>query len=123
MAPPSGANPDTSAGTDAAGADTDADSSGDNATGSLSISGRVADGYIRGAVICVDLDSDEACGDDEPSAVSGEGGSWSLELTAASAGFRRHQRRSCPATPTGRAVTGSPRVKRARSSASSRAEA
>lgn len=47
---------------------------------SSTLSGRVADGYLRGATVCVDLDEDGACSADEPSALSGTGGSWTIEL-------------------------------------------
>ncbi|NND93051.1 MAG: hypothetical protein HKN42_19500 [Granulosicoccus sp.] len=49
---------------------------------SVTISGRVADGYIKGAVVCVDLNENDACDADEPSALSGDGGSYDLEIPA-----------------------------------------
>lgn len=49
-------------------------------TSATSISGRVADGYIRGAVVCVDLNDNEKCDDGEPVAVSGEGGQYTLSV-------------------------------------------
>lgn len=47
-----------------------------------SISGRVADGYLRGATVCVDINENRSCDDDEPSALSGEGGSYQLDIPA-----------------------------------------
>ncbi len=47
-----------------------------------SVSGRVADGYINGATVCVDLNENDSCDADEPSAVSGEGGVYDLEIPA-----------------------------------------
>ncbi|MFK8080902.1 MAG: hypothetical protein AB8B97_11510 [Granulosicoccus sp.] len=42
------------------------------------IQGRVADGYIQGATVCVDINSNESCDDDEPSAMTGTGGLYDL---------------------------------------------
>jgi len=44
------------------------------------ISGRVADGYLQGATVCLDLNENKACDDDEPSTVSGEGGVYELPV-------------------------------------------
>ena len=44
------------------------------------VSGRVADGYIQGATICVDINENGACDDDEPSTVSGNGGAYTLDI-------------------------------------------
>lgn len=44
------------------------------------VSGRVADGYIRGAIVCVDQNGNDACDDDEPSAVTGDGGTYDLTI-------------------------------------------
>ncbi len=44
------------------------------------ISGRVADGYIQGATVCVDLNKNDSCDDDEPSTVTGAGGSYDLTV-------------------------------------------
>ena len=46
----------------------------------VTVSGRVADGYIRGATVCVDINGNDACDSDEPSAVTGEGGIYDLEV-------------------------------------------
>ncbi len=50
------------------------------------ISGRVADGYLQGAVVCVDLNENRSCDDDEPSAISGEGGTYEIVKTAETEG-------------------------------------
>ncbi len=46
----------------------------------VTVSGRVADGYIRGATVCVDLNENEACDSDEPSAITGVGGAYDLAI-------------------------------------------
>lgn len=75
-----------SGGTDADSAAPQSGAAAASASETSSLSGRVADGYLRGARVCVDLDENESCGDDEPSAITGEGGSWTLELTPAQEG-------------------------------------
>jgi len=47
---------------------------------STAVSGRVADGYIRGAVVCVDLNENQSCDANEPSAVTIEGGVYNLDV-------------------------------------------
>lgn len=42
--------------------------------------GRVADGYLQGAVVCVDINENGNCDSDEPQSVSGPGGSYSLDV-------------------------------------------
>lgn len=44
----------------------------------VSITGRVIDGYINGAVVCLDLDNDKLCDSNEPSATTGAGGTFKL---------------------------------------------
>jgi len=44
------------------------------------VSGRVADGYIRGATVCVDLNENDSCDTDEPSAITGPGGTYDLNI-------------------------------------------
>jgi len=51
---------------------------GGGSVGSTSISGSVIDGYIRGAVVCVDVNGNLRCDADEPRGVSGEGGAYSI---------------------------------------------
>ena len=45
-----------------------------------SVTGRVADGYIRGATVCVDLNESDSCEDDEPTALTGAGGIYDLDI-------------------------------------------
>lgn len=42
------------------------------------VSGRLIDGYIKGATVCLDINDDGACGADEPKGLTGEGGKWTL---------------------------------------------
>ena len=54
-----------------------------NAVGESSagnISGRVADGYIKGASVCVDMNDSNTCDEGEPTAVTGDGGAYDLTL-------------------------------------------
>jgi hypothetical protein len=46
----------------------------------VSVTGRVADGYIRGATVCVDINMNDACDLDEPFAITGEGGAYDLAI-------------------------------------------
>tara|TARA_Y100001956_G_C4127144_1_gene190844 strand:+ start:708 stop:3239 length:2532 start_codon:yes stop_codon:yes gene_type:complete len=56
----------------------------DNSSSTSSYTARAADGYLEGAVACLDLNSNKACDDDEPSAVTDENGEFTLTgLTAA----------------------------------------
>lgn len=47
-------------------------------TGSASVSGKVADGYLAGATVCLDLDSSDTCDDGEPTATSTAGGNYTI---------------------------------------------
>ncbi|MBX2885012.1 MAG: hypothetical protein KTR32_33960 [Granulosicoccus sp.] len=42
------------------------------------ITGRVADGYLQGATVCVDINENGECDNDEPSATTGAGGTYFL---------------------------------------------
>ena len=42
------------------------------------VTGKVIDGYIQGATVCLDLNNNFNCDSDEPSGVSGEGGIYSF---------------------------------------------
>jgi len=54
-------------------------STGDNPeTGSGTLEGRVADGYLVDANVCLDLNGNNACDDNEPSAMSSAGGLFSI---------------------------------------------
>lgn len=55
-------------------------SGSESSAGGVSISGRVADGYIVGAKVCVDLNDNESCDADEPFAITSEGGVYDLEV-------------------------------------------
>ena len=46
------------------------------------VSGRVADGYLQGATVCVDINENDACDEGEPSSISGEGGTYQLDIPA-----------------------------------------
>ncbi|WP_416559923.1 hypothetical protein ACHEXL_13535 [Limnohabitans sp. yimb22184] len=44
----------------------------------VSITGRVIDGYINGAVVCLDVNDNKVCDSNEPTATSGAGGAFTL---------------------------------------------
>ena len=44
----------------------------------VTLSGKVIDGYITGATVCLDLNSNNKCDAGEPSTISGENGAWTL---------------------------------------------
>ncbi len=44
------------------------------------IAGRVADGYLQGATVCVDINENGRCDTDEPQSLSGAGGTYSLDV-------------------------------------------
>lgn len=45
-------------------------------------SGTVADGYISGATVCLDLDNNGTCGVNEPTGTTNSSGSYSISTTA-----------------------------------------
>lgn len=45
------------------------------------LGGKVIDGYITGATVCLDLNGNQTCDADEPSTESGAGGAYSLDTT------------------------------------------
>jgi hypothetical protein len=53
-------------------------SSSSTPVGPSTLSGKVIDGYIRGALVCLDVNSNNKCDPDEPSAISGAGGAYTL---------------------------------------------
>jgi hypothetical protein len=60
------------------------DDDDDKAVATTSLSGKVADGYLAGAKVCLDLNSNKVCDDGEPSTTSTAGGEFSLaEVTQA----------------------------------------
>ena len=46
------------------------------------VSGRVADGYLQGVTVCVDVNENDACDPDEPNATTVEGGVYDLSIPA-----------------------------------------
>ena len=50
---------------------------------SVTLSGKVIDGYISGATVCLDLNSNKVCDTGEPSATTGAGGVYSFDATQA----------------------------------------
>ncbi|MEM7258809.1 MAG: hypothetical protein AAF404_15650 [Pseudomonadota bacterium] len=59
---------------------TDTENNEQSTVTAATVSGRVADGYLQGAVVCVDINENGACDDDEPSAISGTGGTYELDI-------------------------------------------
>ncbi|MEK9765126.1 MAG: hypothetical protein VW274_01480, partial [Thalassolituus sp.] len=53
--------------------------SGSGAGGDATLAGKAADGYLAGARVCLDLNSNNACDDGEPSTTTSAGGSYTLE--------------------------------------------
>jgi len=54
---------------------------------SNTLTGKVIDGYIKGAKICLDVNSNGQCDSDEPTATTGAGGAYSLSYTGDLAGM------------------------------------
>jgi len=54
---------------------------GSSSTYTSTISGKVIDGYIDGAEVCLDLNANYLCDDGEPNGRSGSGGSYSFTYT------------------------------------------
>lgn len=64
-------------------------SSSSTPVGPSTLSGKVIDGYIRGALVCLDVNSNNKCDPDEPSATSSAGGAYTLPAyTGSIAGLR-----------------------------------
>ena len=59
-------------------ANSSSSSSSSSSTSSTTVSGTVADGHIKGAKICIDLNNNGQCDSDEPTANSDENGSYSI---------------------------------------------
>jgi len=53
-----------------------------NVPAERALAGRVADGYIQGATVCVDINENDACDENEPFAISGPGGIYDLRVPA-----------------------------------------
>ena len=46
----------------------------------ITVSGKAADGYLSGATVCLDVDANMACGEDEPTATTVAGGAFTLTI-------------------------------------------
>lgn len=57
-------------------------SSSSSSSSTPTYSGTVADGYISGATVCLDLDNDGTCGVNEPTGTTNSSGSYSISTTA-----------------------------------------
>jgi hypothetical protein len=55
---------------------------------SVSLGGKVIDGYIKGATVCLDLNSNNMCDSGEPSTTSGTDGSYSLSYSGSVSGLQ-----------------------------------
>ncbi|MEJ2621663.1 MAG: metallo-mystery pair system four-Cys motif protein [Candidatus Thiodiazotropha sp.] len=61
------------------GGDGDGDGDGDGGTSSRTVSGVVADGYLKGVTVCLDVNQNANCDPDEPtSAVTGSDGTYTI---------------------------------------------
>lgn len=58
--------------------DSGSDSDADNSASTVNFDGKVADGYLVNAKVCLDLNNNYACDSDEPFATSSAGGAFSL---------------------------------------------
>ena len=72
---------DNSTSTSSGGTDTTDSSDDTDSTSSTQIIGHVIDGYIKDAIVFVDLDGDLLAGQDEPTTTSAEDGSFSLTIS------------------------------------------
>ena len=52
---------------------------GSTGADSISFSGRVADGYLNGATVCLDINENKKCDDSDPSTTSVSGGKFSID--------------------------------------------
>jgi len=59
------------------------DSSSSRSDSKTPVSGKVADGYLAGAKVCLDLNANQTCDDGEPSTTSTSGGSFTIENATA----------------------------------------
>lgn len=55
--------------------------------GSTSLSGAVIDGYIRGAIVCVDINSNLQCDAGEPTGTTGAGGQYTINTSIDVTGY------------------------------------
>ncbi len=59
---------------------------GEAISDSQTVTGRVADGYLQGAIVCVDINENGQCDPGEPQVESGEGGSYALDIQSSNVG-------------------------------------
>lgn len=63
----------------------DGGSSGDSSSTQTYASGKVADGYLSGALVCLDKNSNLVCDSDEPSATTNDDGAYTLSVSPSEA--------------------------------------
>lgn len=56
------------------------DTGGDSGSDPITVSGKAADGYLAGATVCLDIDANMTCSEDEPNAMTVEGGAFTLTI-------------------------------------------
>ena len=77
-------------------------------SGVSTLAGKVIDGYITGATVCLDLNSNRVCDSGEPSAVTGTNGAYSLTAPAGVSLAGLHLIVSIPTTATDSDAPGVP---------------
>lgn len=78
---------------------------GGSSAGPTTLSGAVIDGYIRGATVCLDLNSNNLCDTGEPSTISGDNGAYSLTVPAGADLSGLHILANIPTTATDNGAT------------------
>lgn len=63
-------------------------SDGSSSANTANISGQVIDGYWKGAKVCVDVNDDQTCGSDEPSATTSSKGEFTIATTQSYVGTK-----------------------------------
>jgi len=63
------------------GSSSNTNNNGNNTINPITIQGKVVDGYLNGATVCLDLNRDGVCGSDEPSVLSNKDGSYKLDIS------------------------------------------
>jgi hypothetical protein len=61
---------------------------GGSASSSIGISGKVIDGYIQGATVCLDVNSNGICDNGEPSTTTDANGNYSLTYSGSTTGLQ-----------------------------------
>lgn len=72
--------------------DVSADTTGINAVPASFASGKVVDGYVRSALVCLDVNHNNECDDDEPFSRTRSDGSYKLDVSGVSADDRNKAR-------------------------------